>query len=422
MRVSKVDFLPIFILGGFNFLTLMMYIFSPFEFLGGNPVSSMVYVFINISFLFFGYFVGLSFAGRLNTRKNVLMIDELKAFKYLFFLYAFTFFIRYAYVLRYDIFDWVGMFQQLSIGWFDPKLGYQLAVSNTRPFTLPWSVMFFVSIFDSLFFISGAIVWGKINVLYKFSFVVFIVLEILFWYGRGTNFGIILLIVILFFSNLTNVRKINTKLLIKMLVVFFIGLVAFSTLMSFRAIDSSADLSNFGLYATRIKYDYWLFYLLPDNLHPVVLMIFSYIVQGYYFLSFAFDLDYKFTYFVGYCSESMNFASNFGLDVKQDTYINRLEALGIDPLVNWHSAYLWFASDLTFYFVPLLIFVIGFMLAMFWVLARKTNDHLYKILFVIFSGIVIFLFSNTNIISYYFFSLIVILPLSFYKILYSLRR
>jgi hypothetical protein len=52
MKLKKSDLLPIAVLGGVNFLTLILYLVSPFNYVYGNFSLSFIYVFINILFLF----------------------------------------------------------------------------------------------------------------------------------------------------------------------------------------------------------------------------------------------------------------------------------------------------------------------------------------------------------------------------------
>lgn len=42
------------------------------------------------------------------------------------------------------------------------------------------------------------------------------------------------------------------------------------------------------------------------------------------------------------------------------------EYYGIDMYINWHSAYLWIANDVTFIFVPLIVFIIGLYFGRVW--------------------------------------------------------
>ncbi|AZB91496.1 hypothetical protein DKE41_018560 [Acinetobacter pittii] len=74
MKLNKSDLLPIVVLGGVNFLTLILYLVSPFNYVYGNFALSFIYVFINIFFLFFGYILAL-FIFQSNSYKRSYLYD-----------------------------------------------------------------------------------------------------------------------------------------------------------------------------------------------------------------------------------------------------------------------------------------------------------------------------------------------------------
>lgn len=421
MYVRKRDFLPIFLLGGFNILTVIFYLISPFNYLYGNYIGSITYILINIIFLFFGYFFSIIFTNRLKY-KNIYVYDfggELKIFKALLIFFSITFLFRYAYWLKYNFYDFLGVMNEIFIGILDPKLGYISMVSNDRVSSIPWSLYAFFTIFHTLFFLTGAILWNKLTLKFKIFYGLFILLEAVFWYSRGTNFGIITLLIIFFLAYLLNVRKINLRFVFNILLLFFIVIIVFSFIMSIRMQDAyNYNLSSYEIYLTTINYNSAILKFTPDFLHPTILSFFSYITQGYYFLSFGFDLDFDFTYFLGSNGALINISNIIKFPVENNTYVYRLLGLyGVDPGIQWHSAYLWLASDFSFYLVPVYIFLLGFLLGMSWVISINYNDYLFKILFIIIGGYILFLFANTNFISSFFYLFIFIFVLIFIKFL-----
>lgn len=188
--------------------------------------------------------------------------------------------------------------------------------------------------------------------------------------------------------------------------------------MAGRIGDSSiTDLSTIAPPYTTINYDSYLLKISPDFTHPFIVYIFSYLTQGYYYLSFGFDLDYKFSFFLNQNPETFGIGKLFGLVFSDNSMVNRLADIGIDPRIQWHSAYLWLASDYSFFFTPVYILVLGFALGFSWILATRYQDYVFKIMFVILSGSAFFLFANNNFIAQYFYTLIFIIILSFIKIL-----
>ncbi|MCH7330889.1 hypothetical protein [Acinetobacter modestus] len=423
MNVYKRDMIPILLLGGVNILTLILFLISPFNYLYGNSYLSSIYVLINIGALFFGYFFSIMLFG---TKKyKLVQLYKVKTdnqlFNLLLFFYILTFIFRYAYLLKFQFYDLFGIINEILLGVVDPKYGYLSTLDSSKAFTLPWSLYAFISIFHSLFFISGAIFWGKLSSKNKILFSFFILFEAVFWYSRGTNFGIISLIIIFFLSYLLNMGKVNLKSLSYILLLVFIIIIVFSGIMYSRMGDIT-DLSSYEIYMTTINYDSYIFTSTPDFLKPTLLTFFSYLTQGYYFLSFGFDLDYRFSNFLGSNPALINIASLLGLDNTQNSYVHRLTSYGIDPNIQWHSAYLWIANDFSFYFVPLYVCLLGFGLGVSWIFATRCNDFVFKVVFVILGGSIVFLFANNNFISSYLYLYIFMFFLSLLKVYFLIKR
>ena len=244
-----------------------------------------------------------------------------------------------------------------------------------------------------------------------------VVIECLFWYSRGTNFGIISLVTVIAMAYLVNMQRLKLKSYIYFAILFCIVILIFSFVMAGRIGDSSVtDLSIAAPPYTTINYDSYLLKLSPDFTHPFIILIFAYLTQGYYYLSFGFDLDYRFSFFLNQNPEIFNIGKIFGLDFSDNSMVNRLSEIGIDPRVQWHSAYLWLASDYSFFFTPLYILILGFALGSSWILATRYQDYVFKVMFVILSGSAFFLFANNNFIAQYFYTIIFIIILSLLKV------
>lgn len=423
MRISKRDLTPIMILGGINLFTLFLLLLSPFNYLYGDYISSFFYVLFNLCFLFIGYIIAVSICNNSHyiNIKVYNFNSEVNIFKLLLLIFVLTGIFRYSYIMRYQFYDISSILSGIAIGIADPKIGYILSIENTRAFTIPWSFYAFLTIFHTLFFITGAIVWKNISFFYKFCYLLLILMEGVFWYSQGTNFGIINLAVIFLLAYLLNVNKINVKFVINIFFFIVVVLSIFSVVMYSRLKDIT-DLSAYEIYLTSINYDSNLLKITPEPLKPILLTVFSYVTQGYYFLSFGFDLDYKFSYFLSSNSTLTDISRLLSINIADNSMVNRLSVFGIDPNVQWHSAYLWIASDFSFYFVPIYIFFLGAILGTSWVLATKCNDYIFKIIFIIIGGSIFFLFANNNFIGLYFYLLLFSFTIVFIKFYFLLKK
>lgn len=420
MRIKKRDLTPISIIAGINLFTVLLLIVSPLNYVYGNIELSFNYVLLNIFLLVFGYLVSLAALNKF-TYSHVKIYNfknEVYLFKYLLYIFIMTFILRYSFLIKYPFYDLTSIVTEILLGISSPEYGYQSTINNTRAQPYPWSLYVILSIFHTLFFISGVLLWEKISKSYKFMFGLSVAIECLFWYSRGTNFGIIGLLTIFAMAYLVNIQRLKFKSYIYFSILFCLVILIFSFIMAGRMGDpSTVDLSTAAPPYTTINYDSYLLKLSPDFTHPFIILIFAYLTQGYYYLSFGFDLEYKFSFFLNQNPEIFNIGKMFGLDFSDNSMVNRLAGVGIDPRVQWHSAYLWLASDYSFFFTPLYILVLGFALGSSWILATRYQDYVFKIMFVILGGSTFFLFANNNFIAQYFYTLIFIIILSFIKIL-----
>ena len=88
----------------------------------------------------------------------------------------------------------------------------------------------------------------------------------------------------------------------------------------------------------------------------------GYLSQGYRAIELSFDVPFDFTWGVGNSSFfSRQVDKIFGTNIEDFTYPAKIEIYGWDRYNQWSSFYAWWASDLTFYGVTLLMFLVGFL-------------------------------------------------------------
>lgn len=414
----KISTLPIYIIAGFNFFTLAMYLISPYVFNGEGFLASVLFVFVNIVALTFGYFRGEHSGKRAVSRLTQFKsLPLLMIFLCLSVFYALTFLIKYAYLLKFQIFDVEGMIRHLLIGVENPKLGYLLSIDETRQATVSWSLYFLISIFNGVYFVFGFLLWGSLSRLQRVVFLLFLLLEIFYWVGRGTNFGVVSLIFIFLFASVVKSKgKFNVSHLLRHILLLVIGLISFSMVMYSRSGGAVDDYQVFALPWCDVNEASILFDMMPQILHTSMLTVFSYLVQGYYNTAVAFELDFIPSWFGGWNPSIQSLYSVLGFDFTDNTYVQRLDAYGVDPRINWHSSYTWFANDVSFYGVPLVMYILGYMIGYSWVKAVVVeNDIFSKLIFILLSASALLNFANNNFIAYYFYSIIFIFPYWLYK-------
>lgn len=85
----------------------------------------------------------------------------------------------------------------------------------------------------------------------------------------------------------------------------------------------------------------------------------SYLTQGYYGMSQALELEWTPMFGLGNSMFVVDMITGNITDIKQYTYQAKLEPLGWDSKVRWHSIYTWIANDVSFYGVPVVMLLLG---------------------------------------------------------------
>lgn len=411
---------PLTIIIGFNLFTLLVFFTAPVKWETDNLFLFLIFSLFCQIMIVMGYNRGYRKYKNADVSNSILFNLTDKRLNLIFLFYLFTILIQYAYILKFNWLDIKGMVDFLMIGIADPQIGYALSIDTLRPHTIHWTVYFFISIINQVFFIIGFLKWNDLSRIKKYLFIFFVLIELFFWLGRGTNFGIICMITTFAFSSLDKLRSFKSKLKqtiiysFFVLLLFFVSISVFTSNMKSRAGNNESDLKEFSFGFSEVNESHYMLTIIPQKLHSSYMYIVSYLSQGYYHTCLAFDLNFKSTYFLGNNPSLIELARLIHIDVWEDTYIYRLRNKGVDPLINWHSSYVWFASDFSFFGVPLLIYFIGFFYGVSWAYSLNNYDFLSKILFIIFGNMLLYLFANNTYLSNIFYSYIFLLPIWYF--------
>lgn len=416
MKLFSLQYRPLSIVVGFNLFTLIVFLTAPYQWATDNlPIVTLLILFSQLA-------IGFGFTLGYRSRKHTLRKTQLfqgisnRGQNLIFVLCFLTFPLKYAYLLGFYPQDIGGMVDFLMAGIRDPHLGYSLAIDPTNAPTIRWSVYFIISMINQIFFIIGFLGWKEYNGWKKGFFLLFLAAEILYFMGTARNFGLIYLITTFLFTQLYRIKAVSFTLLQTLkysavLLILLIGSIAiFSYNLHARGNVSELNLEQFALGDVKVDPDSNVFSFLPSTLHRTYMYVVSYLAQGYYHTCLAFDLDFKWTWLVGNNPALISLAESFGVNVWEETYMYRLGSFGVDPLMQWHSAYVWFASDVSFLGVPVLLFLLGYIFGFSWDLGVNHDDLLSKIIFVITANVLLHLFANNTYLSTVFYSLMFILP------------
>lgn len=152
---------------------------------------------------------------------------------------------------------------------------------------------------------------------------------------------------------------------------------------------------------TPIDADAPLMAICPETLKPTLILATSYLTQGYYAFALARLVDWVPLFGAG---NSMFLLENIqeatGADLFQLTYQARLEQFDWDPLVNWHSFYVWIANDVGIVGIFAVLFLMGFFFYQVAWDAIELESDIAIVLFCLFAIMFFYLPANNQILSY----------------------
>jgi hypothetical protein len=258
---------------------------------------------------------------------------------------------------------------------------------------------FLLSPFVSIAMPLGVVMWHRLTSVQKAGVVFITGVQVASWIGIGTNkglFDIAILLPWLYIAQQVRLGRRPGAILKKVAVVagilgtvvlgyFFIGGME-------RHSDRGTDIAQLidvseGYQAA--------FNILPESVAYGILRLSGYVTQGYYALSLALPLDFEPCWGLGnsYWLASWTRALTGGVSILEQSYPGRLQAFDLDLLTRWHSFYVWFASDVSFYGVPVIVFLVGRALSSAWIDAIWGSDvysvgflHLLIIMVIYFPG------------------------------------
>ncbi len=228
----------------------------------------------------------------------------------------------------------------------------------------------------------GVKLWKKLSIVEKVFLILFPSLNTLIWLSVGTNKGVFdnLLLVLASVAIFRIASPNRTKPLLtrrQLLVIgitVIVGIVFFLDRFSYN-IESRGAMTEVN-HRAQIAADssQWYFQVFPQ-FSNLFLSIGAYWTQGYYGMSLALQEDFTPTWGIGNSYYLTGLFGRFfgGTDaVVSQTYPSKIQKYGWDMYGNWHTAYTWFASDISFYGVAILMFFLGFYFSELW------KDVLYR--------------------------------------------
>ena len=399
---------PIIVVVGFNLFTMLVTMTAPVAWDTDHLPTICLLVLVSQLFILIGFQRGRKRGLLTSPATNLPLSSGTRVMPYLLGFYVLTLPISYGYRMGFSPFDLTGMGDMLIAGLRDRAFGYQSALRGSGG-PVPWTLYFFVSVFSQCLFIVGFLHWTRMGPGTKSLFAGLVILDLLFAMGRGTTFGVVSMVTTFFLAAMFWKRsRLGTIVLVSCLFAGSVALFSYNLYSRSGNVQRAVEITEFG--RSTLIVDDLVLALIPEALRPTYLNVLWYFGGGYYHASFAVGLDFKPTLFLGSNPALINLAAVGGIDVWPDTYMHRLQrARGIDELANWHSAYTWYANDVSFFGVPFVVFGIAYLFGFSWGRSAQ-GDFLSRIVFVVLGNVLLFLFANNTYLSSVFYSFMFVLP------------
>ena len=412
------------------FFTLGLFLFGPIVWVNDNNYLLIFFIVVYVIFLSMGYKKGMKRFLRKSTLpifKTKNMIKVIKFIIVLSIIYSFLFIFRYG--KTFSISEIINNTLQNIL---NPASQYAKTHQGAMESAdlMGGGVLAMIVTFSGILTIPAIVLpvvyFKELTKFYKFLACFGIMLQVAGKTIIGTNEGIfdigIIFISGIMIINARNLNKSRRKKRINFRLFFVIGIII-ALLLSFftnninqrtGATFAFPTIGNnyYNLEATILKF-------IPKNLEATLAYLTVYLCEGYYGMALALKLWWVPTFGTGFSSFIRNnLQEAFGINLIQYSYQGRAEIFGWGANRNWHTAYTWFANDVSFLGVPIIMFLIG------WLLIRTYRDSVENknpfscVLFGILLIQILFLSANNKI----FASATTFIPFWLFLILWKITK
>lgn len=404
-KVSLNAFIKLVI--GFQLLTVLLFVFGPREWKGINKWYVLLYVIANCIGLYIGYRFAIKRCHNIKIAAGSVEAGAYKEkyFRILMILSMIILFIDMINTIKVPYLSFNTVIDAIKLGFTNPSAAYYKDSG----------IVIGGQIFIYLKVLTAPLVWSsiplgiyyfkKLGKTLKIVLIINIVLEALKWIGCGTNKGLFDLIVIfiaVYFVKLIKNGSIAKKSLKKIIAIIFLlficGIIYFGISIASRIGNEISYDTTF--YTINERNIFWR--LCPNALKSTFNNILGYATQGYYGLGLAFNESPVFMYGIGnspFLVENIEQILNISLQSSSLQYKIYLST-GWHYTVNWHSIYTWIANDVTIYFVPFIMIIIGNLFGRIVVDIKCHNNNTSIVLFVLMTISFFYFSANNQIMAY----------------------
>ena len=425
LRTEKRElYAPIFVVETYLVITLLLFMFGPVKWIIPNQIKVFVYAIINFLALWLGYYVKICKGRRSQGIIRSYGLGKFNGPTRRYFVISAIFNIFSLPLL--SIF-FVGSISVANL--MNPADPYFLRMQGiVGQYQLPVRLITWLWVLDYFCYPIGLLYWEKMSWSLRGMFLLSTLMTILYWLNQGTMKGLGDLIVItipVFLireiykkrgdvgGSLSN-KKLTVSQSIKKRKVLALSLVLISLMIILMGWILEGRMSyiygpNYeyslrssltrGFISSENRYQ-WLEKRIGRELSMGVYSTCSYVSHGYSGLAYCLEMPFEWTYGLGASRALSEYAEKYlKIDVRSKTYLVRNESTSgwrADTL--WSTVFPWLAGDVSFYGVPIIMFLIGIAFAASWAKIIRKIDALTLVLICQLFIFGIFIPANNQIV------------------------
>lgn len=397
----------------FNFFTLLLYFFGAYNYTYRNTVFLILFFLIANTMMYLGFAYG--------TQRAPIDYDDRPLFPISKFISLLFWISLVMCVPKFIIYTGFYNFSatrviQSALGFFqEASIDSYLARNTMQNAAGIWRYINYINVLCGPFMwaynILGLYYWKQLSTGKKIGSIFIWGIYLLSYVCTSTNVGFfdffLTLMIVLIIKNWkknadgTNVRRKKGRIIIISIAVFYLLGFIFSFIMLGRS--GGNELSY--LRAVRVagefcqyRRDNMISQILPPAYRSLFAYLTRYLGQPYNALALSFDVNYVPSFGVGYSWFLMDNLGPLKTAAWSSTYNKAIEnAFGYGYYANWHTAYLWFANDVSHIGVPILFFFLFSYCGRHWRRFWETNDMMSFLTFMLFVKMMIYMSANNQV-------------------------
>jgi hypothetical protein len=361
---------PMFLIQIYLTFTVLLFAFGPWPWPVFNPVKLYSFLILAQIALLIGYVKGFS-------NRPTLYIGRWswqKLFKIGFWLNVLWIIPNINNRLKLESFDPYTSISMFKLGLLNPGAAYKIRQSEDIIGGSPIAILTVViAPLLQLLVPIGITYWRQLSLTKKSIFVAFIFIDLSSWIAAGTNQGIAEIILVLPFFIISAspmvIQRIWARrnlLIIASSIIFVIAFVSFFSKGMEGRLGNKMPLFNVGAGINADKSNF-MFEMWEGK--EGIIMLSSYLTQGYYGLALSLEQPFHWCYGLGHSYYLPKWFKKFipSSDLDMHNYPGMINTYdGWSDSLRFDSIYPWLASDVTFPGTIIVMFLFGYLLSKLW--------------------------------------------------------